>query len=143
MTSHPEKARSRAGAWLRVSAIVSALACVLLTQVGLRFPGGDQGLVIRSFFLASDVVAVLPLIWVEKSCRSQVFLWTSIARAVVALPIVVWLRSTTGGFGDGLFLLGYIPASIVLCITAGVAVAIAVAKCEAKARKVAAHQQVV
>lgn len=142
-SAHTESGSVVTAIGLPVFAIAFALSCLLLTQFGLRFPETGDPLRLRSFFFASDIAALFPLIHLDNSSRWRVFLEVSFARLAVTIPIVVWLRSTTTGFGDGLFLLGYGPASLFLCAFAAASVAFVLVVTDAKALKVAARRQVV
>ncbi len=106
----------------RAAVALMALTCALASQVGLIYPSDPFGLVVRALFLLSDAMALVPFfIGLDGSRR-----WTMLGRitAVRMLPtigIVYYLRSVTGGVGDGLFLLGYLPASLLLLIISGCA----------------------
>ncbi len=108
----------------RAAVVLMAVTCALASQVGLIYPSDPFGLVVRALFLLSDAIALaLFFAGLDRSRR-----WTMLGRitAVRLLPTigtVYYLRSVTGDVGDGLFLVGYVPGSMLLQIISGCSLA--------------------
>ena len=76
----------------------------------------------RALFLLSDAMALVPFfIGLDGSRRWTVLGRITAVRMLPTIGTVYYLRSVTGDVGDGLFLVGYVPGSMLLQIISGCA----------------------
>ena len=106
--------------------VTLGVLCLLAPQVLLQYSPGVFGIGVRCLFVVSDVIALLGIMYGQKSVsawRSYAILYA--VRCAATIPLILWLRSVTGSVGDGLYLLGYVPAAGALAVATLIAVAVA------------------
>ena len=79
--------------------VTLGVLCFLTPQVLLQYSPGVFGIGVRCLFVVSDVIALLGIIYGQKSApawRSYAILYA--VRCAATIPLILWLRSVTGSY---------------------------------------------